>query len=172
MLKSKKIILYHGSDRIVIKPLLSKCRPKHDFGLAFYLTTSWNQAYRWAKNRARKRRYKRQPVVSKYEFNLKSLNGLNYKIWDNISRDWLDFIIENRNNQSIATKTNFDIVVGPVIDGKYSWDTLADYESGLITYSDAIHELHPENLRDQWAFKTQSAIDTLEFKGEAKNENN
>lgn len=46
--------LYHGSKVKVKLPSLQYSERKHDFGKAFYLTSSYNQAMKWAKYKVRK----------------------------------------------------------------------------------------------------------------------
>ena len=43
------MILFHGSDKIVEKPVANYGRNKVDFGQGFYLTSIHEQAVKWAK---------------------------------------------------------------------------------------------------------------------------
>jgi hypothetical protein len=64
----EKIILYHGSNVEVSHPkILDKLRAL-DFGAGFYLTSSKNQAEKWAKTVV-KRRKTGTPILNIYEFN-------------------------------------------------------------------------------------------------------
>lgn len=44
----RKIILYHGSDKIIEKPEFGKGKAHNDFGLGFYCTESEDLAKEWA----------------------------------------------------------------------------------------------------------------------------
>jgi hypothetical protein len=43
-----KIVLYHGSPRVVACPSLALARPHNDYGRAFYTTRDWDLAAEWA----------------------------------------------------------------------------------------------------------------------------
>ena len=42
---------------------------------------------------------------------------------------------------------------------------MALYSNGTISFEKAIFRLKPENLTDQWAFKTQNSINCLKYGG-------
>ena len=71
--------LYHGSTVGLEKPDLQKCRSETDFGRAFYTTTSFEQAKRWAEI-MQKRAKVRSMVVSEFEFDEKLLYANDYKV--------------------------------------------------------------------------------------------
>ena len=58
-------ILYHGSNMKVDKPMLLKGQRALDFGAGFYLTSSYEQAMKWAKTVTR-RRGNGQAIVKTY----------------------------------------------------------------------------------------------------------
>ena len=72
---------------------------------------------------------------------------------------------KNRKNIDFALNTDYDLVIGPVVDGANSWEALALYSNGTISFEKAIFRLKPENLTDQWAFKTQNSINCLKYGG-------
>lgn len=43
--------LLHGTNEMIRRPDISKCRSKNDFGKGFYLTTSWNRAWEMGRRR-------------------------------------------------------------------------------------------------------------------------
>lgn len=67
--------LYHGSNVIVEKPAILVSDRKLDFGTGFYLTSSYEQAARWATLTA-KRKESGSPVVSVFEFDDRDLDSL------------------------------------------------------------------------------------------------
>ena len=145
-------LLYHGSDVIVEKPDIHAGKPRHDFGKGFYLTTD----------------IKQNPyniLISKYVFDTNQFYSLRVKIFDHVSEDWPNYIIKNRKNIDFALNTDYDLVIGPVVDGANSWEALALYSNGTISFEKAISRLKPENLTDQWAFKTQNSINCLKYGG-------
>lgn len=50
------MILYHGSNVEVREPRLFQNDRRADFGTGFYLTSSYDQAGRWAQTVARRRK--------------------------------------------------------------------------------------------------------------------
>ena len=67
--------LYHGSNVAVQEPQILASDRKLDFGTGFYLTSSLEQAERWAELTAQ-RRGNGKPVISVYEFDEKKLAQL------------------------------------------------------------------------------------------------
>lgn len=163
-------LLYHGNDVIVEKPDIHAGKPRHDFGKGFYLTTDINQAAKWSKHKIKinSSKLKQNPyniLISKYVFDTNQFYSLRVKIFDHVSEDWLNYIIKNRKNIDFALNTDYDLVIGPVVDGANSWEALALYSNGTISFEKAISRLKPENLTDQWAFKTQNSINCLKYGG-------
>jgi len=62
------MILYHGSNVIVEKPILVKQTRFLDFGAGFYTTEYKEQAISFA-DKVFRRRKEGSPIVSVYEFN-------------------------------------------------------------------------------------------------------
>ena len=155
------MILYHGSTVVVEKPDLQICRPATDFGQAFYTTSSFEQAKKWAKIK-QKRANAETAVVSEFEFDEKLLHSGNYKVrhFEKADKEWLEFVINNR--RGINAKT-YDLVMGPVAnDALYA--TILIYEQGIITAGAAIEQLKTHTLFDQLSFHSEKALENLKFK--------
>lgn len=56
------MLLYHGSNIVVEKPEIREKLRALDFGAGFYLTSSREQAIRWARTVTRRRRYNMSQV--------------------------------------------------------------------------------------------------------------
>ena len=56
----------------------------------------------------------------------------------------------------------WDIVIGPVANDT-TMPVLKQYFSGIYTEEEAIRRLLPQNLKDQFAFRTQEALRALAF---------
>lgn len=67
--------LYHGSNVVVQKPQILTSDRKLDFGTGFYLTSSLEQAERWAELTT-ERRKTGTPTISVYEFDETKLDEL------------------------------------------------------------------------------------------------
>jgi len=153
--------LYHGSTVGVEKPDLQKCRSATDFGQAFYTTTSFEQAEKWAKIK-QKRAKAKTAVVSVFEFDKNLLYSDQYQVrqFEKATKEWLEFVIRNR--RGFDTE-NYDFVMGPVANDTL-YATILLYEQGVITAAAAIEQLKTYTLFDQLSFHTEKALENLKFK--------
>ena len=124
------MILYHGSREIVKYPEIRKAQYHKDFYFGFYCTKLPNQAKRWAS------RYGIKGYLNSYEYTPNY--ELKYLIFEEMSEEWLDFIVECRSGKPHT----YDIVEGPMAD-----DTIYNYPTHQIS------------------FHTISALDTLKYIG-------
>ncbi|UNU72559.1 DUF3990 domain-containing protein [Moraxella nasovis] len=150
------ITLYHGSNVEVATPkILSNLRAM-DFGSGFYLTSNFHQAERWARLVC-KRRGQGQAIVNIYEFD--EVAPLNIKRFLSADGEWLEFVVTNRKALGMF---DYDVVVGAVADDA-TLPVIDDYMDGRYTIDEAVKRLLPQNLTDQYAFCTQTALDYLTF---------
>ncbi len=157
------MLLYHGSNQAVRKPQILPLQRKLDFGGGFYLTSSRDQAARWARNVCL-RRVGGEPVVSVYEFDLAAAESAGLKLLKFSAPDgkWLDFVATNRRGETFAAGKAFDVVIGPVANDA-TLPVIDDYLSGKYTRQEAIRRLLPQKLTDQYAFLTPRALECLNF---------
>lgn len=148
--------VYHGSSEIVRNPDLDHSRIDLDFGAGFYLTEDIEMAKKWACN-------KKKSVLNLYAANFSELNVYELKP----TKEWLHFVIENRNGYEIDLDyENYDVVVGPVADDKM-FRTISDYEDGYISVEEAIKLLNSGGFSNQYCFRMDRALEALKFQ-EAK----
>lgn len=153
------MILYHGTNCVVDKIDLNKCRPYKDFGKGFYLTTIKEQAEKMAKRVSRI--YGGKPVVNVFRYDSVVDNGINIKRFDAPTEEWARFVINNRNGEKTAGDNNsdnkYDIVIGPVAN-----DDLAllfrQFSNGMIEIDTLIREMKYKKLTDQYSFHTEKAL--------------
>lgn len=82
--------LYHGSNVFINNPDFLFSKPYKDFGLGFYLSDTYEQAYSLAVQKARQTNG--EPIVTEFEFNESVLSSklLNVKIFnDSIQKSGL-----------------------------------------------------------------------------------
>jgi hypothetical protein len=157
--------LYHGTNIRFEKPQILKSNRALDFGGGFYTTTSMEQAKSWAKAVV-KRSSRGDALLNIYDFDETLLSNLNVKHFTSANIEWLDFVADNRMNNSFDN--NFDLIIGVVAN-----DTTIPV---IQTYIDAINanpnekdffaqfairQLQPENLTDQFVFKTGKSLQGL-----------
>ena len=96
--------LYHGSNLEIKNPQILESDRKLDFGTGFYLTSSYEQAEKWAILTA-KRRGEGRPIISVFEYEDNKSSELNILKFENADIEWLRFVSGNRNNQSTNIKS-------------------------------------------------------------------
>lgn len=140
-------------------PQIIKSRKLLDFGAGFYLTSDYGQAKKRA-IRTTDRRREGNPVISVYNVNVKDFESLSLLAFKQASKEWLRYISANRTDKSASD--SYDIVIGPVANDQVI-RTVNDFLKGRFTEDIAIQLLLPQNLKDQYAFKTEKAISILEL---------
>lgn len=103
--------LFHGSDKIVVKPMFGAGKSDNDYGSGFYTTEDKEKAIEWALANGSSESY-----CNQYEIDLSSLNVMCFDDYGILS--WIAEIIENR-----GTKTDISDAVGKLLSNKYKVDT-------------------------------------------------
>ena len=140
--------------------MLLKGQRALDFGAGFYLTSSYEQAMKWAKTVTR-RRGNGQPIVNIYDLDEQRLATLHVLSFNTADGDWLDYVVKNRRGQAVVD--DYDVVIGPVANDS-TLPVIDDYMSGNYTKEEAVRRLLPQNLTDQYAFKSTEALAALTYK--------
>lgn len=143
--------IYHGSYTSVQKPEIIKGKFTKDFGEGFYCTELKRQAEKWAK------RYD-TPVVSIYEYN--PLEELNILCFDDMTDEWLDFIVACRNGKP----HDYDIVIGAMANDQI-YNYVADFMNGILTREQFWIMAKFKYPTHQINFCTLKALQCITFKG-------
>lgn len=152
--------LYHGSNVVVKNPQILESDRKLDFGTGFYLTTSLEQAEKWA-DLTTKRRGEGKPVITVYEYDESKESVLNILRFKAPDSSWLRFVTANRKNETV--KDDYDLIIGPVANDR-TMPVISLYFSGIYSEEETIKRLLPQKLKDQVVFKTQKALEVLTFR--------
>lgn len=113
------ITLYHGTNVKIGTIDLEQCNPYKDFGQAFYLTESDEQALDVAN--ARVDIFGGEPIINIYNFNelLLTDGTLRFKSFDEYTEQWADFIYKNRDETFVPPyQHDFDVVYGPIANDR------------------------------------------------------
>lgn len=105
-----RLILYHGSKKIVESPEIRISKYNKDFYFGFYCTLLPEQAIRWAV------RFNGTGYLNEYLYTPDSC--LEVKQFAEMSEEWLDFIVSCR----LGRSHEYDIVEGPMVN-----DTIFNY---------------------------------------------
>lgn len=84
------MICYHGSSRIIQKPVYGAGNPHNDYGLAFYCTEDAHMAAEWSVAEDR------DGFVNAYELHTEGLKILDLNGGDHHILNWLAILLENR----------------------------------------------------------------------------
>ncbi len=155
------MILYHGSNVDIETIDLSRSSVGKDFGCGFYLTASPDQAERMGLRRARL--YGGETVVSSFEYNENAAReaGMSIKDFDFYSKEWADFILANRKNDTRTQIHDFDIVHGPVANDDVGYQ-IRRLLAGMITIETFLEELqYKEGITFQYFFATERSVQFL-----------
>ena len=154
------MILYHGSNVVVRNPKLMPQARALDFGRAFYLTSDFEQAAKWARTSVL-RRGDGVATVSSFELDESRLAALNVLRFAAPNAEWLRFVTRNRAEQ--IDDSEYDVVAGPVANDN-TMPVLNLYFKGAYSEEEALKRLLPQRLSDQYAMKTEGALESLSFK--------
>ncbi len=174
------MLLYHGSYTAIRDIDLSKCKKGLDFGQGFYLTASYQQAVKYIPLSVKKASrihiidadYNSDDgILSVYRFH--SDPNLLHHGFQTADAEWLHFVAANRETslfpKLLAKYSSADIITGKIADDQTA-KTLMQYigkfygtPGSLEADTAAVKQLVPERLQDQFCFKTQDAINCLEF---------
>lgn len=146
------MIIFHGSDRIVMKPDVLHSRKEVDFGAGFYTTPIEEQARNWCRKFIRRGK---TGIVSVYNLDETAFEIYRTKRFESYSEEWLDFISQCRTGRDLS---DYDIVIGGVANDRV-FDTVELYFDNLISRSEAIGRLAMEEPNLQICFRRQEVLD-------------
>lgn len=149
-----KITVYHGATQIVDAPCCHVGRPKLDFGQGFYVIDLKEQAIKWAENVAVKRLEK--PLINIYQLDREAfLAEGRCKIFSAYDKEWLDFIVGNRQGKNLAAA--FDYIEGGIANDRVI-DTVNLYIQGFYDASLALRQLAYHKPNNQICLRHQELL--------------
>lgn len=171
------LILYHGSYHEILVPDLKYCRDGKDFGKGFYLTSSKRQAEKFTRTAVIKARRDGLPIADRYGvvsvFKVESLRNLRIFEFKDADRDWLHCVVAYRKKGVYSdvreSFADYDVMIGKIANDNTNL-VITAYMDGV--YGDipseradaiAISFLEPENLKDQFCFRSEAALNCLSF---------
>ena len=155
------MLVYHGSNVAVEKPMIIVPNRTLDYGTGFYTTLKQEQAESFAYNVANRNEGRGIPTVSYYQIDYdKILRELNVLKFDYPDEKWLDFVYMNRTAK--YTGESYDVIIGPVANDSV-YRVLRLFENGDIDRETTIKRLKTTKLFNQMTFCTEVAIAELRF---------
>jgi predicted RNA-binding protein YlxR (DUF448 family) len=153
-------VVYHGSYAAIEEINLSLCHKGRDFGRGFYVTKIRSQAEQWAVRKGKWRNTRGE--VTEFDLHEELARILRLKIlkFESYNKEWLEFVILNRANNSDQQAHDYDIVEGPVADDEIA-TRVSDYISGGITQEQFLSELAFRTPSHQMCFCTPLSLSVL-----------
>jgi len=87
----KEIVLYHGSENIIQKPIYGAGNKHNDYGLGFYCTENIDLAKEWAVSSSDKNGYANKYILDTTNLKVLDLSSPQYNILH-----WITILLENR----------------------------------------------------------------------------
>ena len=155
------MLVYHGSNVAVEKPIIVIPNRTLDFGSGFYTTINWEQAQSFAHNVVDRNDGLGIPTISIYEIDFEKLVlELSVLQFDQPDDKWLDFVYANRTAKYAGEQ--YDVIFGPVANDTV-YRVLRLFENGDIDRETVIKKLKVTALFNQMTFCTERAIAELRF---------
>lgn len=171
---SDQLIIYHGSSKIIEKPIYGIGNPNNDYGLGFYCTENVELAKEWACS-AESDGYANQYEVDLTGLSVLSLTGGDYHILN-----WFSVLLENRQfhvgsdlsreakayilkHFSIPYK-EYDILKGYRADDSY-FSFASAFLNNTISLAQLEKAMVLGKLGEQFVARSKKAFDAFHFTG-------
>ncbi|MBR0178526.1 MAG: DUF3990 domain-containing protein [Bacteroidales bacterium] len=169
----KIIILYHGSTKVIERPMLGFGNPKNDYGLGFYCTENLELAKEWASTE------QNNGFANRYELDLDELTifHLNEKPYHILN--WLSILLKNRTfvlsqglpfearryllDNFLPEYESYDIIIGYRADDSYF-----SFANAFLNNTISLEQLRKAmmlgKLGEQVVLKSKKAFERIVFK--------
>ena len=167
-----EITLYHGSEKIVGRPMFGAGRPTTDYGSGFYCTENCELAKEWACSEGN------SGFANQYRFSLDGLSVMNLNDAKYNTLNWLAVLLENRTfglRTSLALEArrfilsrflpeykSADVMIGYRVDDSY-FSFCRAFLGNVITIEKLKRAMRLGWLGDQIVLKSRSAFKRIVF---------
>ena len=164
------MILYHGSEKRIDKPIYRAGRRNNDYGYGFYCTEYPDIAREWAVAQDR------DGVINAYELDISGLNVLRLDEYPILT--WLAILLQNRYftidtplayeaKRYIISEfgidyTGYDVIIGYRADDSY-FTFAQDFLRNVISYEQLKKAMHLGELGEQVVLKSELAFSRIFF---------
>lgn len=166
--------LYHGSEKIIEKPLWGVGKTYNDYGLGFYCTENLNMAKEWGVGKDK------DGYANCYELDCTDLAILNLNDEKYIILHWLAVLLKNRefdvpSGLALEAKEyifenfmieyeDYDAIIGYRADDSY-FSFAQDFINGTISYRQLSNAMRLGNLGLQFVLKSKKVFERINFLG-------
>ena len=168
------MLVYHGSDHIIEKPVYHGSKRTNDYGYGFYTTESIELAKEWACSD------QRNGFANIYDFNPEGLSVLHLNSPEYNILNWLAILTKYRSywqNGSIAEEAKnylqqhffvdpapYDVIIGYRADDSY-FTFAQDFVAGAISLKKLSEAMRLGKLGEQIVLKSEKAFEHIRFVG-------
>lgn len=166
--------LYHGSTRIIERPIYGYGKAYNDYGIGFYCTESLEMAKEWGVSKDR------DGYANCYELECDGLRILDLGSSKYCILHWLAILLKNRefdvpSGLALEAKEyllanfavdyeNYDAIIGYRADDSY-FSFAQDFINGTISYRQLGNAMRLGKLGQQFVLKSRTAFEKLRFVG-------
>ena len=168
------MILYHGSENIIERPLLGGGRKNNDYGQGFYCTREIELAKEWACTESV------SAYVNKYELDMNGLNILDLSKQRFSTLNWLAILVNYRKirvttpvmkramewliNHFLIDINDYDVIVGYRADDSY-FSFARAFINNQISLAQLSYAMQLGELGVQYVLKSEKAFEALTYTG-------
>ena len=166
------IDIYHGSPKVIERPVFGEGKVHNDYGRGFYCTEHAELAKEWACSSDN------DGYANHYQLKTKGLTVLNLNTPEYNILNWLAILLENRKfnvaeglpqrarayileNFKVDYK-KYDIIIGYRANDSY-FSYAGDFVNGTLSLSDLSEAMRLGKLGEQVVLKSKKAFDALTF---------
>ena len=169
----ENITLYHGSTKVIEKPVLDFGNPRNDYGLGFYCTENLELAKEWASTE------RSDGFANSYEINLEGLYTLHLNKKPYHILNWLSVLLKNRTfvlSQGLPSEAKayllgnflpnyepYDLIIGYRADDSY-FSFANAFLNNTISLEQLCKAMFLGKLGEQVVLKSEKAFSQLSFK--------
>lgn len=169
----ESISLYHGSTKVIEKPVLGLGNPKNDYGLGFYCTENLELAKEWTSTE------RSDGFANCYEIGFEGLNILYLNKTPYHILNWLSILLQNRTfviSQGLPSEAkaylldhflpkyeHYDLIIGYRADDSY-FSFANAFLNNTISLEQLRKAMFLGKLGEQVVLKSEEAFSRLVFK--------
>ena len=166
-------VLYHGSTKVIEKPVLGLGNPKNDYGLGFYCTENLELAKEWASAE------RSDGFANSYEIGFEGLNIFYLNKAPYHILNWLSILLQNRTfviSQGLPSEAkahlldnflpeyeHYDLIIGYRADDSY-FSFANAFLNNTISLEQLRKAMFLGKLGEQVVLKSKEAFSRLVFK--------
>lgn len=169
-----KLNIYHGSKKIITKPIYGYGKSYNDYGVGFYCTQDIHMAKEWGVG------FERNGYANCYEFDTTDISVLDLNGEEYCILHWLAVLLRNREfdvpsalafeareyilKHFLIDYESYDVITGYRADDSY-FSFAQDFINGTISYRQLNNAMHLGKLGQQFVLKSEKAFEHIHFTG-------